>query len=239
MPDMKLHGQAMLDYLAGDANAQCVLRRDDGFAYPPIYAKQFFYPDGLPELDRLAVEQCSGRVLDIGAGAGSHSLAIQDKGLDVTSVDISSKAVQVMTARGLKNPIVGDVFDAYPRPFDTVLVILNIGIVRDLAGLDRFLALLDSLLTKGGQLITDSFDPRNPSDEAYGKYQQGKIAKGCYLGERTLRFEYRDQTSDWFEWMHVDSDTLGQRVSDAGWCMQTIGIEGDRFLVRITHAEGS
>lgn len=234
MPDMELHGQAMLDYLAGDVNAQCVLRRDDGFAYPPVCAKQFFYPDGLPELDRLAVEQCFGRVLDIGAGAGAHSLAIQARGLDVTSVDVSRKAVQVMTARGVKNPIAGDVFDAYPHPFDTVLVILNIGIVRDLVGLDRFLGLLDSLLTKDGQLITDSFDPRYPSDAAYGKYQQGKIAKGRYLGERTLRFEYRGQTSDWFEWMHIDPDTLGQRVSDAGWHMQTIGTEGDRFLVRIT-----
>jgi SAM-dependent methyltransferase len=234
MPDMELHGQAMLDYLNGDEDAQCILRRDDGVAYPAIYAKQFFYPDGLPRLDDLAVAQCAGRVLDIGAGAGSHSLAIQGRGLDVTSVDISRKAVQVMTARGVKNPIVGDVFDAYPGLFDTVFVILNIGIVRNLAGLDRFLAHLDSLLTNGGQLITDSFDPRNPRDEAYRKYQQDKIAKGCYLGERTVRFEYRGQTSDWFEWMHIDPDTLGQHVSEAGWTMQTIGTEGNRFLVRIT-----
>lgn len=89
---MELHGQAMLDYLKGEEDAYCILRRDDGIAYPPIYARQFFYPDGLPELDRIAVERCTGRVLDIGAGAGSHSLAIQDKGLDVTSIDISRKS---------------------------------------------------------------------------------------------------------------------------------------------------
>ena len=72
---MELHGQAMLDYLNGEEDAYCILRRDDGIAYPPIYARQFFYPDGLPELDKIAVERCAGRVLDIGAGAGSHSLA--------------------------------------------------------------------------------------------------------------------------------------------------------------------
>lgn len=234
MPAMELHGQAMLDYLGGDEDAQCVLRRDDGVAYPPIYAKQFFYPDGLPKLDRLAVQQCSGRVLDIGAGAGSHSLAIRERGLDVTSVDISRKAVQVMAERGVPNSIVGDVFDVHPGIFNTVFVILNIGIVQNLAGLDRFLAHLDNLLADGGQLITDSIDPRNPRDEAYRRYQQDKVAKGCYLGERTLRFEYRDQMSDWFEWMHIDPETLEQHVSEAGWHMQTLGADGNRFLVTIT-----
>jgi 2-polyprenyl-3-methyl-5-hydroxy-6-metoxy-1,4-benzoquinol methylase len=82
MPAMELHGQALLDYITGEEDAHYILRRDDGIAYAPIYAKQFFYPDGFPELDRIAVEHCAGRVLDIGAGAGSHSLAIQRRGLD-------------------------------------------------------------------------------------------------------------------------------------------------------------
>jgi hypothetical protein len=38
VPDMELHGQAMLDYLEGDEDAHCILRRDDGIAYPPVYA---------------------------------------------------------------------------------------------------------------------------------------------------------------------------------------------------------
>jgi SAM-dependent methyltransferase len=234
IPDMDLHGQAMLDYLGGDEDAQCILRRDDGIAYPPIYAKRFFYPDGLPQLDRVAIQNCAGRVLDMGAGAGSHSLAIQDRGLDVNSVDISAKAVQVMSHRGCRNAGVGDVFDSYPEPFDTVLVILNIGIVRNLDGLTRFLKHLDSLMTSNGQLITDSIDPRNSEDQCYRKYTQAKVAKGCYLGERTLRFEYKDQISDWFEWMHIDPETLGQYVHKAGYSMEQLGNDGKRYLVSIT-----
>jgi SAM-dependent methyltransferase len=233
MPDMELHGQAMLDYLNGDNDAQCILRRDDGIAYPPIYAKQFFYPDGLPELDKIAVERCVGRVLDIGAGAGSHSLAIQDRGLDVTSVDVSAKAVQLMSERGCRNATVGDVFDSYSEPFDTVFVILNIGIVQNLDGLARFLKQLETLLTAGGQLITDSIDPRNSEDESYRKYTQDKVAKGCYLGERTLRFEYQDQKSDWFEWMHIDPETFGHYVDAAGYSMAHLGNDGKRYLVSI------
>jgi 2-polyprenyl-3-methyl-5-hydroxy-6-metoxy-1,4-benzoquinol methylase len=234
IPDMDLHGQAMLDYLGGDEDAQYILRRDDGVAYPPIYAKDFFYPDGLPQLDRIAIQNCAGRVLDMGAGAGSHSLAIQDRGLDVNSIDISAKAVQVMSQRGCRNARVGDVFDSYPEPFDTVLVILNIGIVRNLDGLTRFLKHLDSLMTSNGQLITDSIDPRNSEDQCYGKYTQAKVAKGCYLGERTLRFEYKDQISDWFEWMHIDPETLGQYVHKAGYSMEQLGNDGKRYLVSIT-----
>ena len=234
MPDMELHGQAMLDYMNGDEHARCVLRRDDGVAYPPIYAKQFFYPDGLPELDSLTVGRCAGRVLDIGAGAGSHSLAIQDRGLDVISVDVSQKAVQVMRQRGCRNARVGDVFDSYEEPFDTILVALNIGIVRNLDGLRRFLKHLGQLMADNGQLITDSIDPRNSEDESYRKYTEAKIAKGCYLGERTLRFEYKDQISNWFEWMHVDPETLGRYVHEAGYAMGHLGNDGKRYLVSIT-----
>jgi 2-polyprenyl-3-methyl-5-hydroxy-6-metoxy-1,4-benzoquinol methylase len=234
MPDMELHGQAMLDYLDGDEDTYCILRRDDGIAYPAIYARSFFYPDGLPELDEVAVWKCRGRVIDIGAGAGSHSLAIQGLGLDVTSVDISHKAVSVMSRRGCKNAIVGDVFDSYAGRFDTVLVILNIGIVRNLDGLACFLAHLEAMMAEGGQLITDSIDPRDSEDVAYRAYTQNKVISGCYMGERTLRFEYKGQSSDWFEWMHIDPLTLEACVRNAGYAMTHLGEDGRRYMVSIT-----
>ncbi len=233
MPDMELHGQAMLDYLDGDEDARCILRRDDGLAYPAIQARDFFYPEGLPKLDEIAVGRCAGRVLDLGAGAGSHSLAIQGRGLDVTSVDASRKAVEVMARRGCKRAVVGDVFDAHSGRFDTVLVILNIGIVRDLDGLARFLAHLETILAEGGRLITDSIDPRDSRDEAYRAYTKGKVAKGGYLGERTLRFEYKDRASDWFEWMHIDPATLEAKVHEAGYVLERLGEDGRRYLVSI------
>jgi SAM-dependent methyltransferase len=236
---MELHGQALLDYLNGDEGAHYILRRDDGIAYPPIYAKQFFYPEGLPELDRIAVRNCAGKTLDLGAGAGSHSLAIQDRGLDVISVDISTKAVEVMSRRGCKNAKVGDIFDSYPEPFDTIFVILNIGIVRNLEGLAKFLKRLDTLLSDNGRLITDSVDPRNSEDESYRKYAQAKIARGRYLGERTLRIEYKNQVGDWFEWAHIDPETLGQYVHEAGYSMECLGNDGKRYLVSIKRSLGN
>ena len=63
-----------------------------------------------------------------------------------------------MRRRGCKDAKIGDVFDQYAERFDTVLVILNIGIVRDLDGLARFLKHLDTILSADGRLIADSID---------------------------------------------------------------------------------
>ena len=236
VPTMDLHGQALLDYLDGEEQASYTLRRDDGFAYPLISARQFFYQDGLPDLDRVAVAHCAGRVLDVGAGAGSHSLAIQGRGLSVVAVDASPTAVQVMTRRGVRDARVGDLFDSYPEPFDTVFVLQNIGIVGDLDGLDRFLRHLDRLLAVGGRLITDSIDPLAPTDESYRRYQAAKVARGRYLGERTVRLEYKGRIGDWFEWMHIDPETLRRHAEDAGYRVETLATESRRFLVSIRKA---
>jgi len=53
------------------------------------------------------------------------------------------------------------------------------------------------------------------------------------LGERTLRFEYKDQAGEWFEWMRIDPETLKQYVDEAGYSMKHLGSEGKRYLVSI------
>jgi hypothetical protein len=142
--------------------------------------------------------------------------------------------VEVMSRRGCKNAKVGDLFDSYSEPFDTALVILNIGIVQNLDGLARFLKRLDAFISDNGRLITDSIDPRNSEDESYRKYTQAKIAKGCYLGERTLRIEYKNQISDWFEWAHIDPETFERYVHEAGYTTEYLGSDGKRYLVEVT-----
>ena len=231
---MDFHGQCLLDYLNGEKEAFYLLHRDEGFVSPPMYAGQFFYEDEFPEIDKIALDNCRGRVLDIGAGAGSHSLFLQKKGSEVVPIDNSPKAVEVMRRRGLENARVGGLFDKYAKPFDTVLLLLGIGIVENLQGLDRFLNYLPSIMTQDGQLLTDSFDIRNPDDEELREYQKKKIAAGRYLGERTLRFEYKGKISDWFEWMHIDPETLKNHVEKSGLSFDLlITGENGRYLCRI------
>lgn len=61
-----------------------------------------FFTDinSMKEVDKLVLEHCFGKVLDVGAGAGSHSLILMNKGIDVYSLDISPGAVEVMKTAG-------------------------------------------------------------------------------------------------------------------------------------------
>jgi SAM-dependent methyltransferase len=230
---MHLHGLALLDYWRGDHDAVYTLRRDDGFAYPPIPVANWFYPEGLPELDRIAIDECYGSILELGAGAGSHALAIQRRGLPITAVDISPEAVEVMKARGVRDARTGDLYQDFRERFDTILILRNIGVTGTIKGLDRFLRKLPTRLKPGGQLLTDSIDPRDPTDAAYQAYQQRQIANGKYLGERTLRIEYKGMVSEWFEWLHIDPETLEQHVEKAGLQLDLIAAESRTFLCAI------
>lgn len=207
--------------------------------------------EDMPELEWLALQQCRGKVLDIGAGAGSHALVLQQVGLDITALDISPKAAAVMKHRGVKKILCQDFFalpnvatpdaggngpggDALPdgapgmpERFDTLLLLMNgIGLAGTLDGLRKFLAKAKSLLRPGGQLIFDS------SDIAY--LYNGKIPDmPDYYGEILYQYEYRQQRSEWFKWLFIDRKTLGEIALSEGWHMDVLfGDEWDQYLVK-------
>jgi 2-polyprenyl-3-methyl-5-hydroxy-6-metoxy-1,4-benzoquinol methylase len=95
----------------------------------------------MPDLEMTALENCKGKVLDIGAGAGSHTLLLQQKGLDVTALEISEKAVDIMRLRGVKKVVCQDVFSYTNDPFDTLLLLMNgVGLTGSIDGLRQFIS---------------------------------------------------------------------------------------------------
>jgi len=183
--------------------------------------------EDMPELEWIALQQCKGRVLDIGAGAGSHALVLQQMGLDITALDISPKAAAVMKLRGVKKILCQDFFALETGSFDTLLLLMNgIGLAGTVDGLRNFLAKARSLLRPGGRLIFDS------SDVAY--MYEGKIPKSPdYYGEILYQYEYRKQQSDWFKWLFIDRKTLGEIAASEGWHTELLfGDEWDQYLVK-------
>jgi hypothetical protein len=84
---------------------------------------------GMPELEQKALKLAQGRTLDVGAGAGCHSLILQEKGIDVTAIDISPLSVETMRERGVMKVLQQDFFTLNTQ-FDTILLLMNgIGIV--------------------------------------------------------------------------------------------------------------
>jgi len=191
----------------------------------------FRRPDEMPEVEWVALQHCKDRILDIGAGAGSHSLALQQMGLDVTALDISPKAVTIMEHRGLKKVICGDFFEFSPGasgPFDTLLLMMNgIGLSGTLDGLRKFLDHARLLILPGGRLIFDS------SDVSYMHPGRKIPQMKDYYGEILYQYEYKKQRSDWFKWLFIDKVTLSEIASAAGWRTTILFEDGwDQFLVK-------
>ena len=112
----------------------------------------------MPEIERKALDMANGKTLDVGAGSGCHSLVLQEKGIDVTAIDISPLSVETMKDRGVKKVIEQDFFTLKGQ-YDTILMLMNgIGIVGTLERLPRFFRQLDKILAPGGQLLCDSSD---------------------------------------------------------------------------------
>ncbi len=184
----------------------------------------------MPRLEQIALQECTGKVLDIGAGAGSHALALQKAGFDVTAMDISAKNAAVMKKRGVANVEVGDAFHFNNgTTYDTLLLLMNgIGLVGNVARLRTFLQHAKTLLNKDGQMIFDS------SDVAY-LYDYSPPKKEKYYGEVFYQYEYKDQKTEWFTWLYIDKALLSGIADEEGWDTALLYEDNhDQYLVKLT-----
>lgn len=194
--------------------------------------------DEMPQLERMALNLCQGKVLDVGAGAGCHTLALEKKGLSVTSIDISSLSTQVRRERGAKDALQVNIFDKKELcgTFDTIILLMNgLGIAGILKNLPTLLLRCKELLRSGGKILTDSTDLsyiyRN-DDETFDWDGEG------YYGEVDFRMTYGKCTGDWFDWLYVDFDTLKVQAAYCGMKAELIA-EGENsdYLACITIEE--
>ncbi|MHC4767122.1 MAG: class I SAM-dependent methyltransferase [Planctomycetota bacterium] len=233
---MEPYGAALLAGADGDANAELILRRDDGREGRLPVSHFFRTQSEFTPVETAAIARCAGRVLDVGAGTGLHSLVLQEKGLRVTAIDISTRAVEIMIRRGVGDAHCEDVFDCRRGPFDTVLMMGHgIGMVETLAGLDRFLAFARGLLSEAGQLLLDSMDVRVTDDPENLAYHEANRRAGRYVGEIRLQNEYQGMKGHYYGWLHVDAATLTEHAVKAGWkCDVVCQRDSGDYLARLT-----
>ena len=235
---MDPYGQALLDYYHGDPSATIVVHRDDGHADNLPAAVFFREPAAFSPIEQAALDLCLGHVLDIGAGTGCHSLALQARGIRVLAIDVSPLALEIMAQRGVEECRQADIFRFHGGPFDTLLLMMHgIGMVGDLAGLDCFLTHARTLLKPDGRLLFDSLDVRCTEEPVHLAYQEANRQAGRYFGEIRLRFEYQGRVGPHFGWLHVDPGTLAGHAERLGWCCRVVRQEenGD-YLAQLTLA---
>jgi len=167
-------------------------------------------------------------VLDIGAGVGSHALVLQERSLDVTALDISPAACEIMRERGVKNILCGAIGDLQLEKYDTLLLLMNgIGVFGKLHGFAAFLERAKGLINPGGQLLFDS------SDITYA-YDDTELPTTHYFGEVSYQYEYKGVKGDWFNWMFIDQATLISTAYQAGWTCEILYVdENDQYLARL------
>ena len=230
-------GQALLAYHHGAADAtltvHCTAAEDE-----PLPAAYFFRTLlQMPELERLALDESRGRVLDLGAGAGCHSLELQSRGFaEVKAVDVSAGAMQVMTERGVRTAARHDLFAPLPpteRPYDTILLLMNgLGLVGTLEGLDKFLVHARTLLGPGGQILATSSDVRYLYEDEDGSLRLN--LNGPYYGEVEYSLSYQGQTGAPFPWLFVDAALLNDAAETAGYSAEFLSEDdNDQYLVRL------
>ncbi len=220
---MSPQGLALKAYFEGNREARLTVRRDDGVEYALPVGHFFRAPAEFTPLENAALERCRGRVLDIGAGSGLHTLALQERGLSVTALEISPEAVAVMTARSVRDARCADIFQFQERPFDTLLMLGHgVGIAGTLAGLDRFLDRARRLLAPGGRLLLDSTDVRHTDDPRHLAYHEANRKAGRYVGEIRIQLEFAGQSGPYCGWLHVDPETLAERAARAGWSCEVV-----------------
>lgn len=235
-PAMKPYGTALSDYYNGDPDAGIIFRREDGKEVV-VPAGYFFRDyDNFSSIEKEALSNCKGRILDIGAGTGSISLRLQNFNYPVTSIDLDPNAVAIMKGRGLKDVKCCDVFEYQGGPFDTLLMMGHgIGMVETIEGLDRFLLYAHNLITNNGQLLADSLDVRKTTDKDNLDYQDKNRKSGRYIGEISMQCEYRGKKGPYYTWLQVDEETFRDHAEYKGWSYETIYREesGD-YLAKLT-----
>ncbi len=218
---------ALLDYYHGKTDAK--LRVYSSIADPDVIPVAYFFRTHpqMPDPEKHALGLCNGRILDVGAAAGCHSLALQQAGQTVVPVDISPGAVEVMHLRGLPQARLADFFTIGEETFDTLLLLMNgIGICGNLNGLDRFFEKADELLLPGGQILLDSSDVLYMYEE-----EDGSVLidlNSGYYGEVEYRFGYGRRKGPAFGWLFVGFDILSEYAARHGFNCRLV-LEGEHY----------
>lgn len=189
--------------------------------------------DEMNMIEQKALELSKGKVLDIGAGAGSHSLYLQnEKLLQVLALDFSPKSIEVCQLRGVTSTVCSDILEFSGETYDTILLLMNgTGIFQSLDQIDLYLEKIYSLLNEKGQILIDSTDILY----MYDRSDDGGVLVPTdhYYGEVDYFVHYKLDTEKPIKWLYLDFETLKRAVENNGFTIEKILQEEDSFLARL------
>jgi len=216
-PELDPMGQAIYNYSYFNDNTPINVLSQvvEDEELPPDY---FFRSQReMPRLERLALKRCKGKILDIGAGAGCHSVYLQKSGKDVTALEISQLCCDVLKKRGVDKIINDDILTFSGDRFDTILMLMNgIGISKNISGLKELLTHLKKLLLPNGTILIDSSDLIYLYQEENGSILLDINAKN-YYGEIEYQLKYKNIVGETYSWLFADNVILFEIAEELGY----------------------
>ncbi|MXN92898.1 methyltransferase domain-containing protein [Flavobacterium sp. Sd200] len=223
-----LIGKAILDYQTGNSPEDLIT--ETSISEEDVMSVAYLFRDykEMPAIEKKALQLAKGKVLDVGCGAGSHSLYLQNnRDFEVTAIDISANAIEACKLRGVKNAIAGN-FMEHEGSYDTIILLMNgVGLSGKLKNISGFLTKLKSLLNEGGQILLDSSDIiyMFDEDDDGGKWIPSGID---YYGEVIFNVKYKNETEEPFDWLYLDYNTL-QNAANANGLQCELVLEGEHY----------
>lgn len=192
--------------------------------------------DQMPSLEQAALRMAEGRILDVGAGSGCHSLALKSMGKNPVAIDISPLSVSVMKEKGLDARLVNLYDESFDEKFDTILMLMNgSGLVGRLENMNIFFARARKMLAPGGCILMDSSDLRYLYEDEDGSFEIDLADD--YYGQLDYQMEYVPSRrkpagvtvlGESFDWLYVDFETLSYYAEQNGFKAELVA-EGEHY----------
>lgn len=234
IPDADPMGAAIYDYYV-NGKASTLVVHSSMFDDDEIPVESLFRSlEEMPELERIALKEAQGRILDVGAGSGCHSMALRKLGKSAMAIDISPLSVEVMKRRGLDARQVNLFDGSFTERFDTILMLMNgTGIIGTLDNMPAFFERMKQLLTPGGCILIDSSDLRYLYEEEDGSFMIDLADD--YYGQLDYQMEYKNILGEPFDWLYVDFETFAIYAEENGFTAELLE-EGEHYdyLAKLT-----
>lgn len=192
-----------------------ILERDDGYI-TSIPAGPFFktYKDW-SDNNKRAMDFVEGKVLDIGCGAGKHTLYLQNNNFNAIGIDNSPMAIKVCKERGESEKFINiDKQDLHKlnMNFDTIMLLgNNFGLVEKPEKISQFFKRLNKITSKNATILAESSVP--DGKELFKKgYLQENISKNRARGQLVYRARFKKYKTDWQEYLYMNHNEMKNAI---------------------------
>ena len=215
------YGHLISDRHNGRDNVE-VVEREDGFIDTNRLGPRNYFADyaDWAEHQKGTMAYATGRVLDLGCGAGRHSLYLQEQGHDALGTDNSPLAIETCQRRGLKHAVVTSItqLDSKIGTFDTILMMgHNFGLAGNYKRAKWLLRRFAAMTSGTAKIIAETMDPYETTDPGHLTYHQFNRDRGRMSGQLKLRVRYKKYATPWFDYLFVSQAEIEDILNGTPW----------------------